>query len=125
MEEGMKIKHDAFFHRREIEAVEECDVITGLSVYLLEEIEWIQRSVQLRTIFPDSGYRKALEEAGIPTLVDRRDLLYSYVVAMKDHKLAKLLPLRSCHHRQVRNMRVFDTQVCKTDLFNNFFYYLP
>ena len=48
--------------------------LCGLPSYLSEEIECIQ-SHALRIIFPDSGYIKALEEAGIPTLANRRDLL--------------------------------------------------
>ena len=57
----------------------------------------------MRTILPDLGYRNALEEARIPSLAARRDLLSSGVfndtVAKKDHKLANLLPPISwpCH----------------------------
>ena len=55
------------------------------------------------------------EEAGIPTLAGRRDLLsknlFNDIVITKDHKLVNLLPKRSTNSHQLRNRRVFDTSL--------------
>ncbi len=79
----------------------------------------------MRIIFPSSGYSKALDQAGIPTLAGRRDLLFKSqfndIVTTKKHKLDNLLPQRPTNNQQLRNRRVFDTPVCKTDRFKNSF----
>ena len=66
-----------------------------------------------------------LEEAGIPTLAGRRDLLsknlFNDIAITKDHKLVNLLPKRSTNSHQLRNRRVFDTPVCSTNRFKNSF----
>ncbi|KAL9960492.1 hypothetical protein ACROYT_G033960 [Oculina patagonica] len=82
---------------------------SSLPGYLPEELERIQRRA-MRIIFPNSGYRKALEEAGIPTLAGRRDLLskslFNDIVTTKKHKLVNLLPERPTNSHQLRNRRV-------------------
>ena len=97
---------------------------SSLPGYLSVELERIQRRA-MRIIFPNSGYIKALEEAGIPTLAGRRDLLsknlFNDIVITKDHKLVNLLPKRSTNSHQLRNRRVFDTPVCSTNRFKNSF----
>ncbi len=84
----------------------------------------IQRRA-MRIISPNSGYRKALEEAGIPTLAGRRDLLskslFNDIVTTKKHKLVNLLPVRPTTRHQLQNRRLFDTPVCKTERFKNSF----
>ena len=42
----------------------------------------------------------------------------------KDCILANLLPLILRHHRCLHHTRFFDTPVCKTDHFKNFYYKL-
>ncbi|XP_078370275.1 uncharacterized protein LOC144654031 [Oculina patagonica] len=97
---------------------------SSLPGYLSEELERIQRRA-MRIIFPNSGYRKALEEASIPTLAGRRDLLskslFNDIVTTKNYKLVNLLPERPTNNHQLRNRRVFNTPVCKTDRFKNSF----
>ncbi len=71
---------------------------SSLPGYLLEELERIRRRA-MGIISLNSGYRKALEETGIPTLAGRRDLLskslFNDIVTTKKHKLVNLLPERS------------------------------
>ena len=57
-----------------------CQVFhNGLSEYLSEELEKIQRRA-LRIIFPDLGYQEALKECNIATLHQRRQwLTYPFV----------------------------------------------
>ncbi|XP_078361380.1 uncharacterized protein LOC144645704, partial [Oculina patagonica] len=97
---------------------------SSLPGYLSEELERIQRRA-MRIIFPNSGYRKALEEAGIPTLAGRRDWLskslFNDIATSKKHKLVNLLPERPTNSHQLRIKRVFNTPVCKTDRFKNSF----
>ena len=47
--------------------------------------------------------------------------IFNDVAARKDHKLAKLLPPRSSRRRQLRNIKVFDAPVYKTDRVKNSF----
>ena len=97
---------------------------SSLPGYLSMELERIQRRA-MRIIFPNSAYIKALEEAGIPTLAGRHDLLsknlFNDIVIKKDHKLVNLLPKRSTNSHRLRNRRVFDTPVCSTNRFKNSF----
>ena len=72
----------------------------------------------MRIIFPNSGYIKALEEAGIPTLAGRRDLLsknlFNDIVITKDDKLVNL-------HQQSRTTQQESVQFFSMNRFKNYF----
>ena len=60
--------------------------------HLQEKIERVQKRA-LRIIFPDAGYSKAMQMAGLITLKERRErLCVKYVDRLQDHSLSFLLP---------------------------------
>ena len=90
----------------------------SLRSYLSEELERIQKRA-LRTIFPHASYNSAFEEAGIPSLYDRRASLsfdlFNDIVLNTNRKPAGLLPPKADHHKQLRRNRKFNVPVCKTE----------
>jgi len=70
----------------------------SLPSFLSEELECIQKRA-LRTICPCASCNRALKEAGIPSLYDRRASLsfdlFNDIVLDTNHKLAGLLPKKS------------------------------
>ena len=96
----------------------------SLPNYLSDEIERIQRCA-MWIIYPGLKYGEALAKANITTLHSRRELLsrklFKDIVNDKNHKLAELLPPKSSHNKSLRNTRLFNTPICKTDRFKKSF----
>ena len=91
-----------------------------------DQIERVQKRV-LRIIYPEAWYRKALEDANLKTLFDRREeLCVSLFNQIKEsdglHKVADLLTARSNASKyNLRNKRLFAMPSIKTKRFQNFF----
>ena len=70
-------------------------------------------------VFPDLSYNEACLKANLPKLSERRDTLsqnlFANIVRNKDHKLAHLLPKRTVHTKDLRTVRTFQNQICRTD----------
>ena len=72
-------------------------------------------------VFPDLSYNKACLKANLPKLSERGDTLsqnlFANIVRNKDHKLAHLLPKKTVHTKDLRTVRTFQNQICRTDRF--------
>ena len=99
---------------------------SSLPAYLSDQIERVQKRV-LKFLFPEVSYSKALEDAGLKTLFQRRDELCSTLfkqIVQSDgqHNLAGLLPMRNYNERyHFRNRHMFSIPRVKTKRFRNSF----
>ena len=95
------------------------------SLFVRPNREGPEKSV--KDSIPEVSYSNALEEAGLPTLFNRREELCStlfkqIVESDGQHKLADLLPARNDNERyNFRNRRMFSIPRVKTKRFRNTF----
>ena len=96
----------------------------NLPKYLSHDIERIQKRA-MRMVFPDLSYNEACLKANLPKLSERRDTLsqslFANIVRNNDHKLAHLLPKRAVLTKDLRTVRTFQNQICRTDRFKKSF----
>ena len=95
-----------------------------LPKYLQCELELVQKKA-LSIICPSLSYDKALNKAGIPTIIsyceDICDKLFNAALGNKDNKLNKLLTPANKAPYSLRKHRHFALLKWKTDRFKNTF----
>ena len=98
----------------------------SLPTYLSKDIEMVQRRAMV-IVFPSLTYKEALDEAGLISLSDRRQLLtdklFNKVATDREnnlHDLHNLLPTAITSHYELRRQRRFQPTV-RTNRFENSF----
>ena len=91
----------------------------SLPRYLSDDLERIQKRT-MRTVFLSLSYQEALLEAGLPTLLTRRqdltDKLFNQIKNDESHKLHQLLPSRNNNNSlSLRKNRTFHMPRIKTE----------
>ena len=95
----------------------------GLTVQQTQLLESIQERA-LRLAFPSLTYEEALQEANIPTLSSRRDILCKRLfqeAEAPDHKLFPLLPVQKTHAYQHRQPSKYPLPKVHTERFKGSF----
>ena len=96
----------------------------GLPTYLSDELERIQKRA-MQIIFPNINYQDALKNSNLLSSYERREYLtnklFEEICSDPNHKLHYLVPKRNETDIGLRNRRMFNFPVCKTNRLKNSF----
>jgi hypothetical protein len=99
----------------------------GLPTYLSDELERIQKRA-MQIIFPNINYQDALKNSNLFSSYERREYLtnklFEEICYDPNHKLHYLVPKLNETDIGLRNRRMFNFPVCKTNRLKNSFIYL-
>ena len=96
----------------------------GLPTYLSDELERIQKRA-MQIIFPNINYQDALKNSNLLSSYERREYLtnklFEEICSDPNHKLHYLVPKLNETDIGLRNRRMFNFPVCKTNRLKNSF----
>jgi hypothetical protein len=96
----------------------------GLPTYLSDELERIQKRA-MQIIFPNINYQDALKNSNLLSSYERREYLtnklFEEICSDPNHKLHYLVPKLNETDLGLRNRRMFNFPVCKTNRLKNSF----